>query len=214
MTITIRSQNFKMGDNLEGYAKSKLERLNRYLPRIGDIYLDLARQRTGRGEVVTSAQITLRHERGAILRSEERLNGEDHETIEAVINKAVDKMYRQIERFKGKRRNHKGKSRFSATIEELDIAEDIPEDEYTLEEEITADTLPGFVEPAIARRKQVQLQPMSEADAIEQMELLGHTFFMFLDEGTQKVSVVYRRGVGDYGMLVPDTNGEMSSKMP
>jgi putative sigma-54 modulation protein len=206
MTITIRSQHFKVGDNLEGYATRKLERLYRYLPRIGDIHLDLARQRTGRGEVMTTAQITLRHERGAILRAEEKLRGEDHETIEAAINMAVDKMYRQIERFKGKRRNHKGKTRFSATIEELDLAEDIPEEEYTDTSEFEAYPVQDeeYVEPEIVRRKQVAVQPMTEMEAIEQMELLGHTFFMFFNETTGSINVVYRRSNGDYGVLVPE----------
>src|SRR5690242_12951718 len=113
--ITIRSQHFKVGASLEEYATQKLERLYRYLPRIDEIALDLTRQPTRRGETLTSAQITLRHERGAILRAEEKLQGENTDAIEAAINGAVDKMYRRIERFKGKRRNHKGKTRFSAT---------------------------------------------------------------------------------------------------
>lgn len=207
MSITIRSQHFKVGQNLEEYATRKLERLYRYLPRIGEITLDLARQRTGRGEVLTTAQLTLRHERGAILRAEEKLRGEDHETIEAAINIVVDKMYRQIERFKSKRRNHKGKTRFSATIEELDLAEEIPEEEYTDTSEFEAfpSEEEAYIEPEIVRRKQVAVQPMTEAEAVEQMELLGHAFFMFFNQNTSSINVLYKRSNGDYGVLVPET---------
>lgn len=200
--ITIRSQNFRVGERLEEYATEKLERLYRYLPGIGEISLDLGRQRTRRGETLTIAQITLRHERGAILRSEERLEGENTDAIEAAINGAVDKMYRRIERFKGKRRNYKGKTRFSATIEELDLAEEIPDDEMLAEADYDSayDDLP---EPEIVRRKQLTVMPMNELEAIEQMELLGHTFFVFFNAATNSINVMYKRSNGDYGVLVP-----------
>ena len=208
MTITIRSQNFKVGERLEDYAKRKLERLYRYLPKIDEIHLDLERQDTKRGEMLTIAQITVRHERGAILRAEEKLRGDNHDTIEAAISMAVDKMYRQIERFKGKRRTYKGKTRFSATLEELEIAEEIPEEEMAVEEGENAYDYDGieaeFPEPEIVRRKQVAVSAMTEMEAIEQMELLGHAFFMFFNESTSSINVLYKRSNGDYGVLVPD----------
>lgn len=200
MTINIHSQNFKINGSLEDYATKKLERLYRYLPRIGDIYLELERLNTVRGEPTTRAQITLRHERGAILRSEEKRTGETTEAVEAAISAAVDKMYRQIERFKGKRNNHKGKTRFSATVEEIELAEDIPQDEAdTMEFELVG---PG-VDPEVVRRKQVAIMPMSEEEAIQQMELLGHTFFVFFNDATSGINVLYKRDNGDYGVLVP-----------
>lgn len=198
--ITIRSQNFRVGERLEEYATEKLERLYRYLPKIGEISLDLGRQHTRRGETLTTAQITLRHERGAILRSEERLEGENTDAIEAAINGAVDKMYRRIERFKGKRKNYKGKTRFSATLEELDLAEEIPDDEMLADADYDYDDVP---EPEIVRRKQLTVMPMNEMEAIEQMELLGHTFFVFFNAATNSINVMYKRSTGDYGLLVP-----------
>ncbi len=199
--ITIRSQNFKIGERLEEYATQKLARLYRYLPRIGEISLDLARQPTRRGETLTTAQITLRHERGAILRAEEKLEGENTDALEAAINGAVDKMYRRIERFKGKRRNHKGKTRFSATMEELDLAEEIPEEDLHLADDGYESE--AIADPEIVRRKQISVMPMSELEAIDQMELLGHTFFVFFNAATNSVNVMYRRSDGDYGVLVP-----------
>lgn len=201
MPITIHGQNLKVNDHLEHFATKKLERLHRYLPRIGDIRLDLARQNTVRGEPTTTAQITVRHERGAILRAEERRAGETPEAVEAAINAAVDKMYRRIERFKGKMRNHKGKMRFSATLEEIELAEELPQEEIdTAELEITG----LLTEPEIVRRKQVAVMPMNESEAIEQMELLGHSFFMFYNDATSSVNVLYKRANGDYGVLIPE----------
>ncbi|MBC8099551.1 MAG: ribosome-associated translation inhibitor RaiA [Armatimonadetes bacterium] len=197
MTITIHSQNFKATDQLEEYATRKLERLYRYLPTISAIDLDLERQHTRSGETLNRAQITVRHARGAILRAEEKLRGETHETLEAAINLAVDKLYRQIERFKGKRTNHRARTRYIATAEELAAAEDMPPDAQTTQID------PDAEEPAVVRRKSVAMMPMSEQEAIDQMELLGHTFFVFFNPDTNSVNVLYKRARGDYGVLIP-----------
>ena len=73
-------------------------------------------------------------------------------------------------------------------------------------EESVADPYADFngAEPEVVRHKQVQLEPMTEEEAIDQMELLGHAFFMFLNGQTGKVNVLYRRSEGNYGVLVPE----------
>jgi putative sigma-54 modulation protein len=108
-------------------------------------------------------------------------------------------MYRRIQRFKGKRQR-KGRERFTATLEELSVAEEIPGvAEYIEEEPEPAD----IVEAPIARRKEIAVTAMNEAEAIEQMELLGHSFFVFFNDATGSVNVLYRRTEGGYGVLVP-----------
>lgn len=206
MDVTIQGTNVKVTEDIETYARRKLDKLDRYLPRIREVRVDLSHEHTRRGEDLVSAQITIRHVRGAILRSEEKTGGD----IKKAIDKAVDKMYRRIQRFKGKR-SRKGKERFTATIEELNLAEDIPDVEEYVEEfpdmlsqyyETQVEGEEEYVVP-IARRKDVQLAPMSEMEAIEQMELLGHSFFMFFNASTQTINVLYRRTNGGYGLLVP-----------
>ncbi len=198
MDVTIEGSNIRISDELEQYTLRKLDRLDRYLPRIRIVEVDLSHEHTRRGSDRVSAQITLRHDRGAILRAEEKAEGE----IRIAIDGAVDKLYRQIQRFKGKRKR-RGRDRFVASAEELSLAEDIPDvsdfqfDFANAEEEQSG--LP------IARRKDVELNPMSELEAIEQMELLDHDFFMFFNAETQIINVLYRRRKGDYGLLVPIT---------
>jgi len=191
MEIQVRGDNLKITEALEDFARKKLARLDRYLPNIQDVRVDFARQHTRRGEDVMSAQITIRHRRGAILRAEESTAGD----VEAALNLAIEKIHRQIERFKGKR-SRKGKTRFSATVEELNAAEAIP-DVATLEDEEEA-------EPVI-RYKEVFVSAMTEDEAIEQMELLGHTFFLYFNDQTNSVNVVYKRRTSGYGILIPKT---------
>jgi putative sigma-54 modulation protein len=193
MDVIIQGLNLKVTDSLEDYTRKKLDKLDRYLPNIYDVRVDLSSERTKRGDDLAIAQITIRHSRGAILRAEERSPGD----INSAINSAVEKMYRRIQRFKGKN-NRKGRERFAATLEELNIAEDIPVGEFDEVGEV-AET-----EHEIVRRKEVAVAAMNEAEAIEQMELLGHTFFVFFNDATGGVNVLYKRGSGGYGVLVPN----------
>lgn len=194
MKISVQSLNFKLQDTTEQFATRKLETLRKYLPSIREVRLELERQTNRRGEDNAIAQVTVMHERGAILRTEERVDGFERGTLEAAITEATDKMYSRIKRFKGRREARRGRERFSATIEEIEASLETPEGE--LEDDI--------LEPEVVKRKRVPVSMMSEFEAIEQMELLGHTFFLFRDALSGKVNVIYRRrDAGGYGVLVP-----------
>ncbi|MBK8028870.1 MAG: ribosome-associated translation inhibitor RaiA [Chloroflexi bacterium] len=190
MEIQVRGDDLKITETLEEYAQKKLARLDKYLPNIQDVRVDFSRQHTRRGDNILSAQITIRHQRGAILRAEETSAGD----AEAALNLAIEKIHRQIERFKSKR-SRKGRPRFSASVEELSAAETAPNVDVLEEEE---------VDPII-RHKEVYVTAMNEDEAIEQMELLGHTFFIFFNDQTQTVNVVYKRRTSGYGVLIPKT---------
>lgn len=189
MNITIQGRNVKVTDTIESYARKKVEHFDRYLPNIIDARIDLNHEHTRRGEDLVAAQITIRHSRGAILRTEERTTGD----IIAAINGAVENMHRRIQRFKSKR-IRKGKERFSASLDELNAAEAIPGMEEFVDEGTQAE---------VVRHKEVPVVAMNEAEAVEQMELLGHTFFMFFNGETGSVNVLYKRSGGDYGVLIP-----------
>lgn len=195
MNVSIQTQNFKLQEFTEEYATKKLESLQRYLPNIREVRLDLNRH-SNRGEDHVIAQVTVIHARGALLRTEERTNGFSKDTIESAISAAMDKMYSRIQRFKGKRdvTNRRAlRDVYLVTAEEMESAEDAPGAEF--DEEYTT--------PEIVKRKQVPIMAMNEREAIEQMELLGHTFFLFRDMITGKVNVLYRRRDGAYGILAP-----------
>jgi putative sigma-54 modulation protein len=126
----------------------------------------------------------------------------EHGTLKAAIVAASDKMYRRINRFKGKRRDKRVRDRYGMTDAEMLEAEPLPEDSeplYEYDEVPEADML----EPQVIRRKTVGISAMHEQEAIEQMELLGHTFFLFFNADTNIVNVVYKRSNGGYGLLEP-----------
>ena len=198
MDVHIHGDGIKISDELNRYTRSKVDKLDRYLPNIAHIGVELAIMRTHRGADLAIAQITVQHARGAILRAEEKMDIENRDTIRLAINKAVDKLHRQINRFKGKRKDkhQRVRDKYKATLAELDIAEEVPE--YAVPD-AEAFSLPVD----IFRRKQVELIPMNEQEAIEQLELLDHNFYMFMNADSERVNVLYRRDNGGYGILVP-----------
>jgi putative sigma-54 modulation protein len=200
MDLSIQGNNVVIADNLRAYAQERLAKLGRYLPNIIGVRVDITKQEHSRGPDLIAVQITVRHSRGAILRSEEKSAlGGGSDAVKAALHGALDKMYSQIERFKGKRREiRRPEDRFQATQEELDVAEDIP----TIEELMAPDA--GWKEPQIIRRKNISIAAMHDEEAVQQMELLGHDFFVYFNADENRVQVLYRRTNGGYGVLVPN----------
>lgn len=192
MELKIHARNVDVNTRLQDHVEKKVNKLDRYLPNIDEVRVDLAVERRKQGGDQCIAQLTVRNERGVILRSEEKRQGD----IYSALDVALDKMYRQISRYKGKRK-HRGAGRYEVTEAELALMEPLPVDDVAGE----ADEEERV---AIVRRKQVALIPMSEDEAIEQMELLGHNFFVFYNAETARIGVLYRRDDGNYGVLEPE----------
>jgi putative sigma-54 modulation protein len=189
MELKIHARNVDVTPRLQEHVEKKVSKLDRYLPNIQELRVDLAIERRKQGMDQCIAQLTLRNTRGVILRAEEKKQPD----IYAALDVALDKMYRQIERYKGKRKR-RGAGRFYESEQTLAAVETVPGAEMEEEEE---------EKTAIVRRKTVTLVPMSEEEAIDQMELLGHNFFVFLNAETARVGVLYRREDGNYGVLEP-----------
>jgi putative sigma-54 modulation protein len=185
MDILIHSRNMEVTDRLRDYVNNKTQRLDRYMPGIRELSVDLAEENTKSAVERYVAQITLRDERGTILRAEERTN-DMFSSVDAV----VDKLYRQINRYRGKKRSNRRGSQESEF-------EPLPVESLLMEEEAEE----GY---EVVRRKRFSLQPMGVEEAIEQMELLGHDFFVFFNPEEEAVNVIYRRHDGNYGLLLPE----------
>ena len=181
MEILIHGRNLTVNPRIQSYVEKKVERLDRYMPDINSVRVDLAVEKNARTGDSNIAQLTLRHSRGTILRAAERTSD-----LFAAIDTVVDKMYRQIERFKGRRRHQQGPlDQFAGYETAVDLTD---------EEMLTG---------KVMRRKELPLLPMHEEEAIEQLELLGHDFFVFMNGSTGDINILYKRVEGGYGVLVP-----------
>jgi putative sigma-54 modulation protein len=188
MEVLINTRNVELTPHLREYVEKKVDKLDRYMPGIDEVRLELSndhrKQTTGR----PVAQLTIRHRRGRIFRAEDKRQKDFYAAIDSVL----DKMYRQIRSFKGKRRK-RGRAE---EMEWFEGAEPLPLPEDVIEEETEAKT-------EIVRRKQIPLIPIDENEAMERIEEIGHTFYVFLNANTGNINVLYRREEGNYGLLVP-----------
>lgn len=183
--IDIFTKNLELSDRLEDYVVKKVEKLEKFLDEVDECRVDLSHVKTARNASDRHvAQLTLRG-KGFILRSEER-----SDNIFSAVDAALDKMRRQVRRYKGKRDRGRGDGQTIAEAIDLIYPEDVE-----AEEEL----------PVIARRKRFMLAPMSEMEAVEQMKLLGHeNFFIFYNANTSEFNVLYMRRDGTYGIIIPE----------
>lgn len=182
--LEIAGREFEVTDRIREYVTKKVAKLDRHLSAIEEIRVDLAHVKTARSASDRYvAQMTVRG-KGMLLRAEERADD-----IRTAIDTALDKMTRQIARFKGKHQRGRGDGKSAA-----EVAPDVePLPELETEEP-----------PVIIRRKKFDLIPMVEEEAIEQMKLLGHdNFFIFYNAKAGAINVLYRRRDGTYGLIEP-----------
>jgi len=181
--IEILARNMRLTASTREYVEKKAAKLERYLQDIDEIRIELSHLKTARSAVDREvAQITVRG-KGFILRTEERADD-----LHAAFDAALDKLQRQIERYKGKPYRGRGDGRSAAEVAE----EEWPVDET------------GELLPLVVRRKKFVLVPMNEEEAAEQMRLLGHdNFFVFFNAEQNSIQVLYRRRNGTYGLIEP-----------
>lgn len=184
MEVTVRGRNITVSDRLDEYVNKKVSKLDRYLTTIDEARMDLSVEKTRSAQDRQVAQLTVRSH-GTILRAEER-----DQDIFAAIDAVMNKMYRQISRFK-ERMYQRGER---AAGEKPTVA--VVEAQAAAE----AEPAPG----SIVRTKRFTVTPMGAEEALEQMELLGHDFYVFFNIDTESINVLYRRNDGDYGLLQPE----------
>lgn len=187
MELSVNGRNMEVTTRLRNYVEKKTVKLDRYMPDLAAVHVDLSETNARNVVERQVAQITIRDNRGTILRAEERSND-----MFASIDAVVDKLYRQISRYRGKRqRKWRGAN---GANEEFIMGEPLP----------LEDDLAESDEPVIVRTKQFTMRPMSTEEALDQIELLGHDFFVFFNADEQAVNVLYRRRDNSYGLLQPD----------
>jgi len=181
--VDVVARNMRLTDNTREYVEKKAAKLERYLQEIDEVRVELSHVKAARNATDRQvAQITVRG-RGFILRTEERTDD-----LHAAFDVALDKMQRQIDRYKGKHYRGRGDGRSAAEV----VEEELPVDET------------GELLPLIARRKKFVVLPMNEEEAVEQMRLLGHdNFFVFFNAEQNSIQVLYKRRNGTYGLIEP-----------
>ena len=176
MELLIKSRNLDLADEAEAYARSKLSKLERHLPNMEEVRIELSWEKVKDADRRYVAQVTV-NSHGNLLRAQEKAPN-----INAAIDEVVDVLDRQIERFKGKLYRSHRKS--VSAIKGLAVEPEPP--------------------PKVTRVKRFPILSMSPEEAADRMEFLGHDFFLFLNEESDHFNVVYRRADASYGVIEPE----------
>jgi len=181
MTLKITGKNIDINNELRTLIQKRLDKLAAFLPSPTEGKAEIRYEPTKAAEKRYTVQITV-NSRGLILRAEDRA-----ENIRTAIDSVAESMSRQVKRFKEKR-NKKGREGSPVRQTKTALpAEQVVETEGMPEE--------------IIRVKRFPLKPMAVAEALDQLELLGHDFFLFVDSDTGRFSCVYRRKDTKYGLI-------------
>ena len=173
MEIIIRGDKLKITDSMHDYIEEKLGKLEKYLKNSDEIRANVI-VKVKNHEQRVEITIPLKT---YIVRAEET-----KDDFYAAVDKALDTLERQIRKNKTRMMSKQVKTSFDFDINEI---------EQEIEKE----------EKKIVKRKTVEVKPMNEEEAILQMELLGHEFYMYKDSVSGKSAVVYKRKDGNYGVI-------------
>ena len=175
MKYNIRGDKLEVTDAIESYVESKLDRLNKYFKE-DEILANVLLKVRGNSQKI---EVTIPTDK-FILRSEE-----EDKDLYAAIDLVTDKLERQIR----KNKTRLNKQNFDNKFKELNFDYEIDSNEDTSEDEV------------IVKRKKLEMKPMDEEEAILEMNLLGHEFFVYKDMHTNNVNVLYKRKDGNYGLI-------------
>lgn len=177
MKILITGKKIELTEGIKGAVEDKLSKLDRYLHEDTEVKVTVSARKAKQKIEVTIIPIN-----GPIIRAED-----SEESLYAAIDVVYDKLNKQLRRYKNKL-----KDKYQAKGQESIRFQNIETDATENEEEFDI---------VIERRKKFDMKPMSPEEAVLQMELIGHGFYMFRNIATDEISIVYKRETGGYGLI-------------
>ncbi len=180
MRLQVKGKNLDVTDSIRSYAEQKLSKLDKQLNDATEVELELRVEKNPSIAANQIAEATV-WTKGPTLRAREA-----SEDMRASIDQLTEKLVRQVRHYRDKR-SHRG-SRNNVPVDEG--VTPLQDDQ---------------LDQQIVKTKQFPVKPMTAEEAVLQLELIGHDFFMFRNAETDEVNVVYRRKDGGYGLIEPGT---------
>jgi len=180
MKLQIITKNVEVSEAIQEQVKKKVNKLSRYLPTIDEGKIEILKENAKLPQQRFTIQVTL-NSKGILIKAQEKA-----EDIRTALDKVTAALTNRIKRYKGKLYD-KGRGISLArqgTTEEAEQTE---------------------APKKIVKSKHFLIKPMLQDEAINQMELLGHDFFLFISAETGKLSLLYHRKDGNYGLIETET---------
>ncbi|MSQ26072.1 MAG: ribosome-associated translation inhibitor RaiA [Dehalococcoidia bacterium] len=182
MELRFAAKHTTISDGVRRYAEDKIGRLERYLPVVNTASVEFTLEKTRAAGDRVVIQVTLNCN-GHVLRTQHRAA-----EFQTAIDLAADSLHRQAPRFKAKAQRSALRRPARGAVSQVSEASAPAEDAEA---------------EALLRRKQFAIKDMTPEAAAEEMDLLGHSFYMFKNAKSQVYNVVYRRSAGGYGLIEP-----------
>ena len=198
MDLQISGRNLEINDRTREHIESKLDQIDRHLPGISGASVELGYEATRSNADRIVAQVTL-NVGGTMLRAQRRAANPI-----AAVNSVAQALDQQIKRYKSHAyRSKRSRLGARAANEETGASDTYVSgpDQGPSDGSDAPDS--GFEDGQVVRVKEFEMEPMSVDEAAVQIQFLGHSFYMFLDSETDKHSVLYLRGDGNYGLIQP-----------
>ena len=178
MKITFKGKHIEVTDAIRNYIEKRLNKIDRHFDHILEVIVTLSVEKNR--QIV---EATLQASR-ALIRAEE-----ETDDMYTSIDKVADKLERQIQKYKEKyfQKPHPGTEKIGLVNQKIN----------------TEDSEPDKI-VKIVKTKRFAIKPMSVEEAAMQMDLLGHNFFVFANDNTNKVNVLYKRKDGNFGLIEPE----------
>ena len=176
MRLQVKGKNLDVSDSIRAYAEQKLGKLTKQLNELARVELELAVEKNPSIAANQIAEATI-WTKGPVLRAREATSD-----MRASIDALTEKLLRQVQHYNDKRsrRSARGNGGFSGGVPVADETS-----------------------PQIVKSKQFAVKPMTAEEAVLQLELIGHDFFVFQNADSAEVNVLYRRKDGGYGLIEP-----------
>jgi putative sigma-54 modulation protein len=196
MKLLIQGNNITVTEAIHDYVEQKLEKAVKHFQNITtkvDVHLSVARN--ARIADKHKAEVTV-YANGAVIRAQE-----GSENLYASIDLVSDKIARQLRKYKERLQDQKTQT----NLKTGEVVEDKP-----VSETLIGDRSPEL--PAeVVRMKYFAMPPMSIEEALEQLQLVDHDFYMFRNRDTDEINVIYIRNHGGYGVIQPRPNNGNSN---
>ena len=179
MRLQVKGRNVEVSDSIRRYAEDKLGKLERQLADPTQVELELAMEPNPSIADNHVAEATI-WTKGPTLRAREAST-----SYESSIDQLVEKLERQVKRYREKRSRKEAGRRANGSAPS--------EPNFSAEQ----------LEQMIVKSKQFDLQPLTPDEAALELELIGHDFFVFVNVDTGKTNVIYRRKAGAFGLIEP-----------
>lgn len=203
MDISVTGRHCTVSPELKELVQERIETLERLRDRIIRVEVDFSASDSKNPSDALRVQITLRS-RGPVVRAEAYAA----DKLQA-FDMALDRLRSQLRRAADRRKTHRG-LRLSEVAPDLTVVEESAQDEPNgVERHEVAGLVVEGDGPLVVREKEFPAQPITLAQALDEMELVGHDFFLYQDKETGRPSVVYRRKAYNYGVIHLNVHAEV-----